>query len=214
MHCSHSQHLETQNPEALRSNNLLRLWTQINRIPSSHETSHNDSLSCTCDRFVAAGPSCHSFFAKQHSVAHHSDAKQTLIDTHSFDRCSLSFLHAHKSKAQTLQISHHSSASPSITIASRDYTAAQQDTGAVEEINNKLSNSQPNNKREHHQTNNPECCPRLPILLFIKIATASLQKFQLFPPWLPAQAFPCTVTSFTSQNHKIAAFIKSIFRRV
>jgi len=42
-------------------------------------------------------------------------------------------LHAQKSKARTPQIFHRSSASPSITIASRDYTVAQQDTSAAEE---------------------------------------------------------------------------------
>jgi hypothetical protein len=41
----------------------------------------------------------------------------------------------------------------------------------------------------------------------------SLQKFRPLHVWLPAQAFPCTVPSSCPQNHKMAVFIKSVFRR-
>jgi len=62
IHCSYAQHLETQHPEALRCNNLLKFWTQTNqkaKLPKNPPTMTTPS--CTDYRSVAIDPSCHSF---------------------------------------------------------------------------------------------------------------------------------------------------------
>ncbi len=53
----------------------------------------------------------------------------------------------------------------------------------------------------------------LPASLKNPHSKTSLQKFWPLHVWLPAQAFPCTVPSSCPQNHKMAVFIKSVFRR-
>jgi hypothetical protein len=71
-------------------------------------------------------------------------------------------------------------------------------------ISNQLNNCMKNHQREKF--------PPLPLPVLQKSQIALLPpEFQPLPVWLPAQAFPCTVTSSSPQIHKMATFIKSIF---
>jgi len=76
-------------------------------------------------------------------------------------------------------------------IASRDYTTAKHDTGIAEK-------NQQQAKQLHEEQLKRKSHPLSP-------------EFQLLPAWLPAEAFPCTVTSSSPQIHKMVAFIKSVF---
>jgi len=181
IHCFHSWHLDTQDPAAINSNNILRHWTQTNRYQAPIETTHNDNLSCKDDRLVAASPSFH-FCSPTSCTDHSPDAIQAPADTQSPLRCSLSLLHAHRSNAQTPQIFHHSSTSPSITIVSREYIAAHPRhwrNGRNQQLAKQLQEQK--QERKKHKIDYSECCLSLPILHY-QIATTALQIFQPLSP--------------------------------
>jgi hypothetical protein len=105
MHCSHSQRMETQNLEALNSNNILRHWTQISRYQTSMKPLKvTASHARTNDRSLAANPSLHSFSANN-ILLPTAQMQCEILLTHILPpKCSLSLLHAPKSKARTPQI--------------------------------------------------------------------------------------------------------------
>jgi hypothetical protein len=137
MHYAHSQRLETPKPRGPQSNNILRHWTQINRCQAPMKLLKVTALHTkTNDRLVAVNPSFHSFSANNILLSTTQMQCKTL-QTHILPpRCSLSLLHAHKSKAQTPQIlitpRHHppKQLHPEIT------QLLNQVTGAAERFNN------------------------------------------------------------------------------
>ncbi len=102
---------------------------------------------------------------------------------------------SHTSKARTPQSFHQPSASPCLHIASGNYTATQQDAGAAE------GNQQPAKQLQHTRENNTktnifECSAQISKNFLIRSAPDST--FRPLRAWLPAQAFPCTVTGSMS----------------
>jgi hypothetical protein len=133
IHYFHSQHLDTQNQwpsilttfwdTGLRSTDIKLPWNLSQRQPLMHRRQI-----CGCRPLLSLLLCKTTFYYPP------LWCKAKLLQTHiPLDRCSLPLLYAHQSKVRTPQISHHSSTSPSITIASRDYTATPQNTGAAEE---------------------------------------------------------------------------------
>ncbi len=194
--CSLSPSTETQNPKAPSSYNILRHWTQISRYQAPMKTLKvTASQASTNDRFLVANPSLHSFSANN-ILLHTAQMQCKILQTHIlFPICLLSLLHAPKSKARTPSDFHHSSASPSITTASRHYTAAQQDTGATEKISNSLSSVPKPSKNPSIQLTTQNA-PPLP-----------------FSPQKPTVSFLASCTSFPCirycplpKNHKPRRF--------
>jgi hypothetical protein len=84
-----------------------------------------------------------------------------------------------------------------LQIASGDYTATQQDAGAAEgnqQLAKQLWHTRENNTKK--KPNIPECPAQISKNFLIRSATAST--FRPLRAWLPAQAFPCTVTGCMS----------------